>query len=246
MSVVARSSEGDASKLVPGMRAAVGRVDGALPLYDVATMETRLRDSTAVYRFLLRLLGALGIERAPPGGHRRVRGGGLLGGSAAAGDRHPHGAGGHRARGAPARQPAPDCGRSRWACSSASCSRCCSAAPSPASCAGSSTTDLVTLGAVALLLLGASVVAVVVPSRRAAPRASVGSARLGVRGGSSDDEPSDGSSVRPLSDVRSPASGTPEASRSTRGRHDRADQGSHGAPPSLERWRAESPYRLSF
>jgi ABC-type antimicrobial peptide transport system permease subunit len=62
MSVVARSSEGDASRLVPAMRAAVARVDGALPLYDVATMETRLRDSTAVYRFLLRLLGALGIS----------------------------------------------------------------------------------------------------------------------------------------------------------------------------------------
>ena len=62
MSLVARSAEGDAGRLVPAMRAAVAQLDPALPLYDVATMETRLRDSTAVYRFLLRLLGALGLS----------------------------------------------------------------------------------------------------------------------------------------------------------------------------------------
>ena len=44
------------------MRAAVAQLDPALPLYDVATMESRLHDSTAVYRFLLLLLGALGLS----------------------------------------------------------------------------------------------------------------------------------------------------------------------------------------
>jgi len=62
MAIVARSKEGDAGRLVPLMRAAVAQLDPALPLYDVATMETRLHDSTALYRFLLRLLGALGLS----------------------------------------------------------------------------------------------------------------------------------------------------------------------------------------
>jgi len=62
MAIVARSSEGDAGRLIPLMRAAIARLDPTLPLYDVATMETRLHDSTAVYRFLLRLLGALGLS----------------------------------------------------------------------------------------------------------------------------------------------------------------------------------------
>ena len=44
------------------MRAAVAQLDPALRLYDVATMETRLHGSTALYRFLLRLLGALGLS----------------------------------------------------------------------------------------------------------------------------------------------------------------------------------------
>jgi len=62
MAVVARSREGDAGRLVPLMRSAVAQLDPALPLYDVATMEARLHDSTALYRFLLRLLGALGLS----------------------------------------------------------------------------------------------------------------------------------------------------------------------------------------
>ena len=62
MAIVARSKEGDAGRRVPLMRAAVAQLDPALPLYDVATMETRLHDSTALYRFLLRLLGALGLS----------------------------------------------------------------------------------------------------------------------------------------------------------------------------------------
>jgi hypothetical protein len=61
MGIVARSREGDAGRLVPAMRAAVAHLDPSLPLFDVATMETRLKDSTALYRFLLRLLGALGL-----------------------------------------------------------------------------------------------------------------------------------------------------------------------------------------
>jgi putative ABC transport system permease protein len=62
MALVARSHEGDAGRLIPLMRAAVAQLDPALPLYDVATMESRLHDSTAVYRFLLLLLGALGLS----------------------------------------------------------------------------------------------------------------------------------------------------------------------------------------
>ena len=62
MAVVARSSEGDAGRLVPLLRSAIAQLDPTLPLYDVATMETRLHDSTALYRFLLRLLGALGLS----------------------------------------------------------------------------------------------------------------------------------------------------------------------------------------
>jgi len=62
MALVARSSQGDAGRLIPQMRAAVAQLDPTLPLYDVATMETRLHDSTALYRFLLRLLGALGLS----------------------------------------------------------------------------------------------------------------------------------------------------------------------------------------
>jgi len=62
MTVVARSRQGDAARLIPSLRAAVAQLDPGLPLYDVATMETRLHDSTALYRFLLRLLGALGLS----------------------------------------------------------------------------------------------------------------------------------------------------------------------------------------
>jgi len=62
MALVARSREGDAGRLIPLMRAAVAQLDPTLPLYDVATMEARLHDSTALYRFLLRLLGALGLS----------------------------------------------------------------------------------------------------------------------------------------------------------------------------------------
>ncbi|RPH65726.1 MAG: FtsX-like permease family protein [Myxococcaceae bacterium] len=62
MTVVARSRSGDAAHLIPSLRAAVAQLDPGLPLYDVATMETRLQESTALYRFLLRLLGALGLS----------------------------------------------------------------------------------------------------------------------------------------------------------------------------------------
>ncbi|HEY1908245.1 MAG TPA: FtsX-like permease family protein, partial [Myxococcaceae bacterium] len=57
-----RSSSGDAARLIPSLRVAVAQLDPGLPVYDVATMETRLHDSTALYRFLLRLLGALGLS----------------------------------------------------------------------------------------------------------------------------------------------------------------------------------------
>jgi ABC-type antimicrobial peptide transport system permease subunit len=40
----------------------MAEVDSAVPLYDVATMDERLHASTALYRFLLRLLGALGLS----------------------------------------------------------------------------------------------------------------------------------------------------------------------------------------
>jgi predicted permease len=62
MTVVARSRTGDAARLIPALRATVAQLDPGLPLYDVATMETRLHESTALYRFLLRLLGALGLS----------------------------------------------------------------------------------------------------------------------------------------------------------------------------------------
>ncbi|HZJ53316.1 MAG TPA: ABC transporter permease [Myxococcaceae bacterium] len=62
MTVVARSRIGDAARLIPSLRATVAQLDPGLPLYDVATMETRLHESTALYRFLLRLLGALGLS----------------------------------------------------------------------------------------------------------------------------------------------------------------------------------------
>jgi predicted permease len=62
MTLVARSADGNAASLVPAVRAAVAQIDATLPLYDVASMEERLHESTAAARFLMRLLAALGLS----------------------------------------------------------------------------------------------------------------------------------------------------------------------------------------
>jgi putative ABC transport system permease protein len=166
MSVVARSSEGDASRLVPGMRAAVARVDSSLPLYDVATMETRLRDSTAVYRFLLRLLGALGLSGL------LLAAIGVYGVVAYSVAQRRREIGIRMALGATAREVLRLAARTGLrpvalglvlgVALSVLLGRALAGVVR-----GVSTTDVATLAAVALILLSASVVAVVVPSRRA-------------------------------------------------------------------------------
>ena len=167
MSVVARSAEGDAGRLVPVMRAAVAQLDPSLPLYDVATMETRLHDSTAVYRFLLRLLGALGLSGL------LLAGIGVYGVVAYSVAQRRREIGIRMALGATAREVlrlAAQTGLRPVAVGlalgvllSVLLGRGLAGVVR-----GVGTTDLLTLGAVALLLLAASVVAVVIPSRRAA------------------------------------------------------------------------------
>lgn len=64
ITLVARPSGLKAEALTPQMREAVRAVDAGLPLYDVATMESRVSASTAVTRFnrfLLSCLGVLGL-----------------------------------------------------------------------------------------------------------------------------------------------------------------------------------------
>ncbi len=167
MSLVARSREGDASRLVPVMRAAVAQLDPSLPLYDVATMETRLHDSTAVYRLLLRLLGALGVSGL------LLAAIGVYGVVAYAVAQRRREIGIRMALGATAREVLGLTARTGLGpvavglglglLLSVGLGRALAGVVR-----GVGTTDLLTLGCVAVLLLAASVTAVVVPSRRAA------------------------------------------------------------------------------
>jgi predicted permease len=61
MTVVARSTSNEAASLTPAIRAAVRAVDPGLPVYNVATMDARLRQSMAESRFHLLLLTTLGV-----------------------------------------------------------------------------------------------------------------------------------------------------------------------------------------
>jgi putative ABC transport system permease protein len=70
MTLVARARAGDASALTPAAREAVGRVDSSVPLYQVRSMEQRLRASVAQARFntlLMVLLGGSGLLLAAIG-----------------------------------------------------------------------------------------------------------------------------------------------------------------------------------
>lgn len=60
VTIVARARDGMPEALLGALRQAVREVDPALPLYDVATMASRLRSSTAVVRFNASLLATLG------------------------------------------------------------------------------------------------------------------------------------------------------------------------------------------
>ncbi len=61
ITLVARPSGMNAEALTPSMREAVRLVDPGLPLYDVATMESRVTASTALTRFNRLLLSCLGL-----------------------------------------------------------------------------------------------------------------------------------------------------------------------------------------
>jgi putative ABC transport system permease protein len=61
MTIVARAQRGDAASLTPAMRAAVRSVDPTIPVYNIATMQSRLGDSMAESRFHLMLLVTLGV-----------------------------------------------------------------------------------------------------------------------------------------------------------------------------------------
>jgi putative ABC transport system permease protein len=64
MTLVARSRTGDAAALMSGPREAAARVDPAVPVYQVRTMEQRLQSSVAQARFntlLMLLLGGSGL-----------------------------------------------------------------------------------------------------------------------------------------------------------------------------------------
>jgi predicted permease len=70
LTLVARAKSGDAASLAPAMRSAVAAVDPTLPLYNVATMEDRLGRTLAEPRFhlvLLATLGAVGMLLAAAG-----------------------------------------------------------------------------------------------------------------------------------------------------------------------------------
>jgi predicted permease len=166
MALVARSHEGDAGRLIPLMRAAVAQLDPSLPVYDVATMESRLHDSTAVYRFLLLLLGALGLSGL------LLAGVGVYGVVAYAVAQQRKEIGIRIALGATARQVLGMTTRTGLLpvgiglvlglVLSAALGRSMAGVLR-----GVGTTDVLTLAAVAALLLAASVAAVLLPSRRA-------------------------------------------------------------------------------
>ena len=106
---------------------------------------------------------------------------------------------------------------------------------------GATFAPAVTLGGVALLLLLAPRRC---SCRRAAPRACIRPSRS---------PQSDRGNLREprVSDRRAMVDPLPPelpggVAGSIRGRHDRADQGRRGSPPSLECWRTEPPNRLSF
>jgi putative ABC transport system permease protein len=61
MTIVARSASGDAASLAPAVRAAARVAAPGVPLYDVASMEERLRGSFAQERFHTLLLVSLGV-----------------------------------------------------------------------------------------------------------------------------------------------------------------------------------------
>ena len=70
MTIVARSRTGDAAAIAPVVRDAVRRVDPAVPLYQMRTMDQRLRTSLAQARFntlLMLLLGGIGLVLAAIG-----------------------------------------------------------------------------------------------------------------------------------------------------------------------------------
>jgi len=69
MYIVART-DGNPPALTPALRAAVGRIDPELPLFDVRTMDQRLASALATAQFntlLLSLLGAIGLLLAASG-----------------------------------------------------------------------------------------------------------------------------------------------------------------------------------
>ncbi len=70
MTIVARSASGDSAPLAGALRTAARAAAPGVPLYDVASMEQRLRDSLAEERFntlLLMSLGAIGLLLASVG-----------------------------------------------------------------------------------------------------------------------------------------------------------------------------------
>lgn len=70
LTLVVRPAGGEPERLAGALRQAVREVDPSLPLYDVATMASRLRGSTRVLRFnaaLLALLGGVGLALAAVG-----------------------------------------------------------------------------------------------------------------------------------------------------------------------------------
>jgi len=145
----------------------VAQLDPGLPLYDVATMETRLHDSTALYRFLLRLLGALGLSGM------LLAAVGVYGVVAYGVAQRRREIGIRMALGATAREVLRMTARTglRLVAVGLVLGAVLSVVLGRALgdvVRGVGTTDLVTLVAVALLLLGASLAAVFVPSRRAA------------------------------------------------------------------------------
>jgi putative ABC transport system permease protein len=70
MTIVARARNGDAASLTPAIRAAVKRIEPTVPVYSVAVVEESLRNATAPQRFntmLLAALGAIGLLLAAVG-----------------------------------------------------------------------------------------------------------------------------------------------------------------------------------